>query len=389
MKKRILFVMSQFNMGGIEKELLCLFEQIDRSRYDVALCLTGRGGQLESALPDYVAVSHMEKNIRQETWKQVKQRHFWRLSKKLYYYLRLKVARSVGKDYWAARMNANNNEAYDCVIAYDGLDMAVIGLAEETNARKKVLWEHGPLIGVDDYFCEYSKRAAKRFNKVICVSKSLKKEFEEMYHLPEGKCSVIYNLINVPELLCKAEEPVTDMNPPTGKCLVTVGRLHPQKGTEMIPKIAQMLVDAGFDIYWYLIGDGILRTKVEQMCRELQIEDRVILLGTKENPFPYIKNCDLYVQTSAWEGWCLTVQEARILCKPMVVTPLPVLQEQIESEKNGLIAESVTPEGIFKSIKRLLEQPQWQERFTMALGKENHETCQEIEKLYEIIENHG
>ena len=386
MKKKILFVMSQFNMGGIEKEMLCLFENFDKSKYDIELLLTGKGGQLESELPDFITVNYLDGDTTSHLIKLLKQGHFWSVAKRVYYYFRMKLAKNCEKDYWAIKVSAVIPEQYDCAVAYDGLDMAVITTVQQTNAKVKILWEHGPLIGLDSAFLKCSKKCSRSFDKIVCVSEALKKEFSEAYDLSEERFCVLYNLVDVNEIKERAAMMVDDMPCNKGTNIVTVGRLHAQKGCEKIPLITRMLIDAGYDIYWYLVGDGVLRGEIESLCRKYSVSDRVILLGSKNNPFPYIKNCDIYVQTSTWEGWCLTVQEARILCKPMVVTPLPVLQEQIISGLNGLIAESMTPEAIFESIKLLLDHPEMQERFICELQKENHNNVNEIQKLYDMIE---
>lgn len=297
------------------------------------------------------------------------------------------LSKGCGKDYWAVKVGARLQEQYDCAVAYDGLDIAVISMAEEIHTDKRLIWEHGPLVGVDNDFIKRSKVAAKSFDKIVCVSEALKREFTEEYQLPDEKVCVLYNLINVPELIKKSEDEIFDMNPPSGKIIVTVGRLHPQKGQEIIPQITRKLVDAGYDIYWYLVGDGMLRERIESLCCEYDVRERVILLGNKNNPFPYIKKCDIYVQTSSWEGWGLTIQEARILCKPMVVTPLPVVYEQITNGKNGLIANDLTSESMFESIKLLLDNHEMQEHFIATLNKDNHQNLNEIQKLYYIIDD--
>ncbi|MBQ8576612.1 MAG: glycosyltransferase [Clostridia bacterium] len=385
--KKILFVMSQFNMGGIEKELLCLLNTIDRNKYTADLYLTSRGGQLESEIPEHVTVHYPQSDVIGCLISLIKKGKFLAVVKKCYYYLRCKLSKGCEKDYWAVKVGARLQERYDCVIAYDGLDMAVIGMAEEIHAGKRLLWEHGPLIGVDKDFIKRSKIAAKRFDKIVCVSEALKREFTDEYQLQDKKACVQYNLINVPELLKKSEVEIFDMNPPSGKIIVTVGRLHPQKGQEIIPQITRKLIDAGYDIYWYLVGDGILREKIETSCCEYDVRERVILLGNKNNPFPYIKNCDIYVQTSSWEGWGLTIQEARILCKPMVVTPLPVVYEQVTNGENGLIAKDMTSDAMYESIKLLLENLEMQNSFVAKLEKEKYKHLNEIQKLYDIINN--
>lgn len=385
--KKILFVMSQFNMGGIEKELLCLFDSIDRSEYRIELLLTGTGGQLESEIPSFVTVHYLDSDMPRLMMNVLKHGKWGDLFKRAFNYLRMKLAKSCEKDYWAIKASVSIPQHYDCAVAYDGLDLAVISIVEQANAKVKLLWEHGPLIGVEDSFIKCSKTASRSFDRIVCVSEALKKEFSKTYELPDDRFCVLYNLINVTETLEQARRQIDDMPSNGGTTIVTVGRLHPQKGSEKIPQIARMLLDAGYDIYWYLVGDGILRAEIESLCQEYDVSERVIMLGSKDPPFPYIKNCDIYVQTSSWEGWCLTIQEARVLHKPMVVTPLPVLREQIIHGKNGLIAKDMSPEAMFESIKLLLDDPAMQERFVRALEKEDHAGLDELKKLYDIIES--
>lgn len=387
MKKRILFVMSQFNMGGIEKELLCLLDSIDRNRYIPELYLTGSDGELESQIPDYVTVYYPNCDVKGNVLEYLRHGRVWSILKIIYCYLRLRLSKGCAKDYWSVKVGAVLPNQYDCAVAYDGLDMAVISMAEEVNAKTRILWEHGPLIGVDEIYRKYSKKASKSFDKIVCVSEALKREFAEEYQLPDNRLCVLYNLVNVPAILRQADMEISDMLSGKGYSLVTVGRLHHQKGQEMIPQVTRMLLDAGYDIYWYLVGDGVLRQEIETQCAKLHVTERVILLGSKNNPYPYIKKCDIYVQTSSWEGWGLTIQEARILRKPMVVTPLPVSYEQIVNDVNGLIANDMRPESMFESIKLLLDHPEMQERFVCELEQEKHENLREIHKLYEIIES--
>ena len=130
-----------------------------------------------------------------------------------------------------------------------------------------------------------------------------------------------------------------------------------------------------------------MRETVESEIQKNDVAEHVILLGTQMNPYPYIKNCDIYVQTSFSEGWCLTVQEARILQKPIVTTPLPVMHEQIISGENGLTAEAVTPEALFEGIRTLLDHPELREKFVENLSHEVCDNSGELQKLYDFIES--
>ena len=155
----------------------------------------------------------------------------------------------------------------------------------------------------------------------------------------------------------------------------------------MIPKTARILLDAGYNIHWYLVGDGELREEIEEAIQKYNVQSHVILLGSKMNPYPYIKNCDIYVQPSFSEGYCTTTVEAKILCKPIVTTDAPGMREQFINGENGLIVDSMTPEALAKGIKMLLAHPEVMEKFQDALKKESYDNSKELRKLYDFMES--
>ena len=140
----------------------------------------------------------------------------------------------------------------------------------------------------------------------------------------------------------------------TGMRIVTLGRLSKEKGQHMIPEVVSRLKNEGFTFRWYLIGDGNLRTVIEKSIANLKIEDQIILLGSKLNPYPYLKVCDLYVQTSLHEGYCITLHEAKVFGKPVVTTNFLSASNLIGNEVDGLIVD-ISKEGLYTGVKKLLE----------------------------------
>lgn len=130
-----------------------------------------------------------------------------------------------------------------------------------------------------------------------------------------------------------------------------------------------------------------MRSEVEAEIERYDVADRVILLGTKINPYPYIKNCDIYVQPSFTEGYCTTTVEAKVLCKPIVTTDAPGMREQFVSGENGLIVDAMTPEALAEGIRQLLDHPEMCEKFTNALKNESFDNAKEMQKLYDFIES--
>ena len=274
---------------------------------------------------------------------------------------------------------------YDLVVAYQGYDPGVTCQAlHKLKSKKKIVWLHGECIESNIVMAMLGMQF-KKFHTVFCVSDSIRKYAIEKFAGLQN-VEVFYNLLNREEILKKADMPFEKPSHPDGTVLCTVGRLSSKKGQDMIPEIVRLLLDAGKNVYWYLVGEGPLREKIISECRKYGVQDYVFLIGSQDNPYPYIKACSIYIQTSLTEGWGLTVQEARILHKPIVVTPVPVFNEQITSGENGLIVDSMTPEALFEGIKTLLDHPEMCEKFVDNLKKEDHDNTDELQKLYDFIE---
>lgn len=393
MKKRIAFVISQMVVGGTEKSLIELLERLDYSKYDVTLWVYHSGGDFISKVPARVSIRCC--NTTDQPSSDILFQQFVHLKLKevargVFYRL---LARSSGNwmtnaYYSAQALPLLDQEPYDCIVAYQGIDVITLAVAlKRLRGAKRVMWIHGNDSFPPERRAFYAK-ICRQFDHVFLVSEATREEFGEKYNkygLSPQSESVFYNILSRGEIVSRAEELLEENLRSTA--LVTVGRLSREKGQNMIPKTARVLLDEGYDFYWYLVGDGQLRETVEAEIQKCDVSDRVILLGTKMNPYPYIKNCDLYVQTSFSEGWCLTVQEARILRKPIVTTPLPVMHEQIISGENGLIAEDVTPEALAESIKLLLDHPELREKFVEQLSREVCDNSGELQKLYDFIES--
>ena len=144
---------------------------------------------------------------------------------------------------------------------------------------------------------------------------------------------------------------------------------------------------ASHKFIWYLIGEGPSEEEVKEKIKQYGVSDNVVLCGRKDNPYPYIKNCDIYVQTSKTEGWGLTVSEAKILKKPIVTTDAGVMSEQIETGVNGIITENDSAEEICNGIEQLIVNLDLRKSFIKALEKENaDDNKKEIQKLYSLID---
>ena len=389
--KRILICCNRtLNLGGIEKALTTFLRALNTKDNEILLVLHDKNGPLYSELPlDDINAFYLSDIQASEYLKQdIKKLRFIEVIKGIWNRLRLRSE----KDWYARIMYTYRiierglrfPGHFDCAISFttDYSDLSMVAAAD---ADKRIAFVHGD--------ATQGKRAARlndhlvrQMDKIYAVSERAKDLFVEMHPSCEKAMDVLHNVIIREDIEKKANAPAEGMVLDGKPILCTVGRVSPEKGQQMIPETAIHLKKAGFDFHWYIIGDGGLREELEHQVSQLGLEDCVILLGAKANPYPYIKNCDVYVQTSFSEAYCLTVAEARILCKPIITTDAPGLREQIISGENGLIVDAMTPEALYNGICSVLSDSEMRKKFVDALYSESNSDNSPLQKLYDYIE---
>lgn len=390
--KEIAIVLDTMNVGGVEKALIEMLKPFDYGKYNVTLFLENGNGQFQYLIPRNVNVVYYgSEDTAEFLRKSARTLKLLEIGKGLVNraLARINVTQYDLNAYYCAKcLPRCSDKRYDCVIAYQVLSPKVVATAlYRILGKKKVLYVHGRNVRSTEVI-SFFDRVYNKFDKIFCVSEKTQKDFCEEFPLTARKTEVMYNLFDSKLIAQKAGEDSSIVF--VGKSLTTVGRLVSVKGQQMVPAVVRMLLDAGYDIYWYLVGDGPLREEIEAEIRKYNVEDRVVLLGTKENPYPYMKNCDIYVQPSFSEGYCTTTVEAKILCKPIVTTDAPGMREQFVSGENGLIVDAMTPEALFEGIRTLLDRPELCRKFEENLKRESFDdasNAKELQKLYDFIES--
>ena len=216
----------------------------------------------------------------------------------------------------------------------------------------KIAWVHSDFTKLDIGWSEREMRSVYgQVDKVICVSKAAKQSFIKKIALPKIRTQVIYNLINEANITNLAEEKEITNDVFT---FLTVGMLRKEKGHERLIRIAARLKKSGYDFQLHIIGDGPLRYSLEELIGTLAVEDRVTLLGLKENPYPYIKACDCFVLASDFEGYSIVVKEALFLKKLILTTDVVGPREILEDGKYGLIVE-LSDDALFDKMSEMLD----------------------------------
>lgn len=383
--KKVLFVIDSLGCGGAEKSLVSLLPLLNKEKYKIHLWILKRGGVFESLLPNNVIIqseprySLLEKiklHIAQSLFSLVLRRNAF-----------LQKHEHGAETYWKCVGWAFKvpEENYDVAIAYQqGFPTYLV--ATKIDAHKKIAWINADIFSVG-YNPVFNARVYTRFDVIVPVSKRLEEILRTHYSQFFDKFHCVYDIINPNIIKMQAlevhDEPFIKGNTIT---IVTTGRLALPKNHLLAVKAAKLLRDRGVDYKWLFIGEGSERSKIENLINEYELQNNVLLLGLETNPYPYMARCDVYVQTSSYEGFGLTIAEAKILGKPIVSTNFGVVHDQLKHGENGLIAE-MTPESVAESIIRLLEDDDLRNHIVANVKKEENATyISEVEKVESLLD---
>ena len=216
------------------------------------------------------------------------------------------------------------------------------------------------------------------------VSEDCKKEFDKNYPKLKSKSLVIENLLPTDYIRKKANESIADMENTKNINLLSIGRFSEAKNFDNIPEICKFIKKSGINVKWYLIGYGAQENLIRNKITEYGMENNVIILGKKINPYPYIKNCDIYVQPSRYEGKAVTVREAQILCKPVIITAFATAGSQLEDGVDGIIVP-MNNQDCAKGIINVIKNVDLQRKLQTNCEKRDYSNRNEIKKIYQLM----
>ena len=380
MKKNVLIFIESLQCGGAEKSLISLLPLLDNTRMNIDLLLLKRGGIFEQYIPENIHIIDFRQQV--SPW-------LFRIYQALFS-LRLRWNRLIGKKEhgaetrWKAMYQAYTGMPmhYDVAIAYQQ-GFPTYYIATMVDANKKIAWANvDPLKA--GYCAAFNRQFYKMYDNVVAVSDNLRSMLIADHFTQADKTIVIQDILNVALIRQMAHQPQSEIRPGKLK-LVSVGRMVYQKGYDIAVATADILRSKGVEFVWYFVGDGTARCEIETCICEKHLEDNIFLLGERANPYPFMLAADIYVQTSRFEGFGLTLAEARILGKPVVSTNFPVVHNQITDGINGLIAE-MTPESIAQKIIQLAEDHLLRDKIICAISKEENTTANiESAKVNQMI----
>lgn len=397
MKKRIFIAIHYLEIGGAEISLIGLLNAVNYDQYEVDLFVYSHQGELMKLIPQEVNLlpeipkySYIEKPIKLtikkgfwniaigrlwakvQAWSIAHKQKFKKPNNSIYHYIMENIIHDLPM--------INPEVEYDLAISF--LHPFHI-LKEKVRAKKKIGWIHTDF-GLFDTDIESELKIWNSMDYIVSISDAITRSFLSVYPSLQSKVRIIENILPVTYINKQVNAFSFQYPTQDGINFLSVGRFSHQKNFDNIPEICSLIRKQGINVYWYLIGFGGDEPFIREKIKEFQMEEYVIILGKKENPYPYIKACDLYIQPSRYEGKSIVVREAQFLNKPVVITRFPSSDSQLTDGYDGFIVP-LDNWGCASGIVDILQHPELINTIKGNTATKDYTLSSEIQKLYDLI----
>jgi len=396
-KKKLLFVNESLTLAGGEKSLVALLSLIDSNKYDIDLQLFLYGGALDSFIPQYVNILPPipYTQFAAQSWKNnllslTSRCNISFLYSKLKYSIRLRCGKfnhpEKAQLYWEAVANSITvaSKNYDVAIAY-AQGIPTYYVIDKIIANKKIAWVNVNMQSKPKNKV-YQKTYYNKYKAIVAVSEGTNKHLRGLFPNLSNKYYTITDIIDYASILKMASFSSKSFDKSCFNIL-TVARLNKtQKGYDILLEVVKILKDRGVNFHWYAIGEGSYKPEMLKYIEQYKLKDRFTFLGVTANPYPYFKNADLYVQTSRFEGYGLSIAEARLLNVPVVTTRFVNVFMQMVHGKNGLVVD-IDANAVADAIERMMNDQQLYDSIVEYLKLEQKENYESVEKFDRLINN--
>jgi glycosyltransferase involved in cell wall biosynthesis len=391
--KNILIASFDMEVGGVERSLISMLNNFDYENHHVDLMLYSHTGDFFDLVPTGPKLLNelkAYKTFRMSIGQIMKNGNIPIGFSRLMARYRAKINGSSENGYkqmqymwkYAMPFLPKLEKKYDVAISYLWPHYFV---AEKVEAKTKIAWVHTDFSAVNTHD-ELDFQMWNKFNHIVAVSEECKNAFIKKYPMLANKVMVVENITS-PDFV-KALAGATVDNPMLDDVrfkVITVARLSHAKGIDNAVKALKLLIDKGYkNIAWYVVGYGGDEAAIKGLIRKNGLEDHFILLGKKINPYPFMKAADLYVQPSRYEGKAVTVGEAQILSKAVLITNYSTAPSQVNEGFDGTICE-LTIEGIASGIEKLYKDSELRNQLAKNCESIDFSNNDELEKLYELV----
>ncbi len=402
MRKRLLFIINTMGRAGAETALIQLLKKLDSmGEFDLSLYAVIPCGELFHRVPDNVNIlnRHISKgsvlSFTGHIWiaAEVIYSFFYKLTgfRRLGYMIKIiKKQKASGRklqyDKILWRLLAEGRPAlkgtYDLAAAYiEGA--AAYYLADKVKALHKAAFIHIDYLEAG-YTPEMDRNCYGMMEKIFVVSNEVGEKFCKVYPEYRHKVRLFRNLLDKGEIRQKAASGTGFTDGFDGIRLVTVGRLHYQKGYDIAIEALARLRRDGCRARWYVIGEGMERSKLEMLIKKHGVEEDFILMGARDNPYPYMQQADIYVHATRFEGKSIAIEEAQILGKVIVASDCTGNREQITAGYDGILL-TLNTDNLVCELKRIISQPELRREYAERVLEKELDFPADLESMLEIL----
>ena len=386
--KKILFVIYSLGYGGAERSLVNLLTELPREKYEVDLLLFRRQGDFLKQVPEWINVLETPEDIRRLYGPMRMSGFYWLPKVAGIGMARLLRRNRKSQIAWRwkhvfKRCIGNLPGHYDVAVAYAGGENMYF-IAERVSADCKVVFIH------NDYrTAKYSPKDDEPYfdcmDAIVSISAKCVDVLREIFPQYERKLHYLENITSSAVVRARAEEFLPTEYREDCANILSVGRLWPQKGFDLAVDAAAILKQRGIHFCWHILGEGALKEELQTRISENNLQDMFFLHGTRSNPYAYLKRCDVLVQSSRYEGKSVVLDEAKMLCTPIVATDYPTVGDQIQNEIEGIVIP-MSAQGIADGVQRMLEDKRLRENITSYLAAHEYGNQQEVAKYMELLD---
>lgn len=374
--KKVLILIHNMKIGGGQKSLLsfleCLQDSPVREDYEIDLMIPHKIGPLLDKVPQNVKLIpapteyqwlstpfNFDLILHHFSWRGLISELIWITRKAFRLYPKHWNNSQLMWQCWKKRIRPCKTR-YDAVISY--IDGSTNYFAiDKVSAEKKTLWVHNVYKKLG-YSPEFDNSYYEKADAIVTISEGCRQSIVEVHPECANKTHILENITSCTGVLRKSQEgQCPEFSEQDGLKLLSVGRLNQQKNYELAIAAAKILKDKGLRFQWLIVGEGSERENLQKLIDENELNDVFKLVGLRENPYGYMKNCDIFVQSSRYEGKSIVLDEAKILCKPIVVTNYETAKDAVEHGVNGWIVD-MTPEALAEGIAKVSGDRQLQDK---------------------------
>ena len=394
MKKKVLFIIGTLQSGGVSKSMVSLLNAWDRDKYDTSLLLCSKEGDVFSKyLPEDVnviynpVVENVMGGFSSAKWLLL-HRYLLLSIGVLIRLLLSRVSKSLSGELIAKMMPVISNVHYDLVVDYGGQQLLYY-MVNKLSATRKVSFFHNDY-SKWSYYYSADKKYYPKVDNIFSISKTCTDALKKYFPNCAGKISIMENISSPSMIQAQAEDYTDDLRVMLqeyknegNNIFCTVAHFCRRKGGDFAIEAAEKLKKQHIKFKWLFVGK-VLEQDLFKSIKEKGLDEDMIFLGIHSNPYPYIKLSDIYVQPSRFEGKSISFDEAKILCKPIVVTNFSTVGDQFENGKNGTICE-MNGEAVANAIAGLINDSSLRESYQKYLETHIVDNSSEVNKLYKYL----